>query len=137
IGYGQSGFYADRFATDTVIQSFTGLTSANFGNDGVPHRVGILVLDTVTALYGFQSVAVALYVKAMGRAGRLLDIRLMQAMAAFQANKLIDATLEFGVVGALAVPSGTYFTADGWIAMAAVNEAQWIRMAEALGRADL
>lgn len=136
-GFGQSGPYARRPGVDTVIQSYTGLIFANVGSDGVPHRVGILVPDMVTALYGFQSIAVALYAKAMGRGGRFLDVSLTQAMAAFQAYKLIETALEGERPEPLAVPSGTYPTADGWISMSAINEGQWSRLAVALGRADL
>jgi crotonobetainyl-CoA:carnitine CoA-transferase CaiB-like acyl-CoA transferase len=57
------------------MQSYTGLTLANVGNDGVSHRVGALVADMMTALYAFQS-AVALYARAKGRGGRFLDISL-------------------------------------------------------------
>jgi crotonobetainyl-CoA:carnitine CoA-transferase CaiB-like acyl-CoA transferase len=136
-GFGQSGPYANRPALDTVIQSYTGLTLANIGNDGVPHRVGVLVPDMVTALYGFQSIALALYAKLIGRGGRFLDISLTQAMAAFQANMLIQTTLEGSKPEVLAVPSGTYPTADGWISMAVINEPQWPRLASAIGRPDL
>jgi crotonobetainyl-CoA:carnitine CoA-transferase CaiB-like acyl-CoA transferase len=136
-GFGQSGPYANRPALDTVIQSYSGLTLANVGNDGVPHRVGVLVPDMVTALYAFQSIAVALYAKANGRGGRFLDVNLMQAMAAFQANMLIQTTLEGSRPEVLAVPSGTYPTADGWISVAVINEPQWPRLASAIGRPDL
>jgi crotonobetainyl-CoA:carnitine CoA-transferase CaiB-like acyl-CoA transferase len=136
-GFGHSGPYANRPALDTVMQSYTGLTLANLGNDGVPHRVGILVPDMVTALYGFQSIAVALYAKSVGRGGRFLDVSLTQAMAAFQANMLIQTTLEGTRPEVLAVPSGTYPTADGWISMAVINEPQWPRLASAIGRPDL
>jgi crotonobetainyl-CoA:carnitine CoA-transferase CaiB-like acyl-CoA transferase len=136
-GFGQSGPYANRPALDTVIQSYTGLTLANTGNDGVPHRVGVLVPDMVTALYGFQSLAIALYAKSAGRGGRFLDVSLTQAMAAFQASMLIQATLEGSKPEVLAVPSGTYPTADGWISMAVINEPQWPRLASAIGRSDL
>jgi len=136
-GFGQSGPYARRPGVDTVIQSYTGLTFANIGHDGVPHRVGILVPDMVAALYGFQSITIALYAKAMGRGGRFLDVSLSQAMAAFQAYKLIETALEGERPEPLAVPSGTYPTADGWISMSAINEGQWSRLAAAIGRPDL
>jgi len=136
-GFGQSGPYAGRPGVDTVIQAYTGLTFANVGHDGVPHRVGILVPDMVTALYGFQSIMVALYAKAIGRGGRFLDVSLTQAMAAFQAYKLIETALEGERPEPLAVPSGTYPTADGWISMSAINEGQWARLAAAIGRPDL
>ena len=136
-GFGQSGPYADRPGLDTVIQSYSGLTLANVGTNGVPHRVGVLVPDMVAALYGFQSIAVALYARAQGRAGRHLDVSLTQAMAAFQAAMLIQATLEGSRPEVLAVPSGTYPTSDGWISLAAINEAQWLRFPAAIGRPDL
>jgi crotonobetainyl-CoA:carnitine CoA-transferase CaiB-like acyl-CoA transferase len=136
-GFGQSGPYAHRPGLDTVIQAYSGLTLANAGADGVPHRVGILVPDMVTALYAFQSLAVALYARAMGGGGRFIDISLAQGMAAFQAYVLVQAALEGGRPEVLAVPSGTYPTSDGWISLAVVNTAQWPRLAGALRRPDL
>lgn len=136
-GFGQSGPYMNRPATDTVVQSYTGLALANGSNDGVPRRVGVLVPDMVAALYAFQSVAVALYAKAKGRGGRFLDVSLTQAMAAFQANMLIYTALEGSRPERLAVPSGTYPTADGWISLAIINESQWPRLSLAIGRPDL
>jgi crotonobetainyl-CoA:carnitine CoA-transferase CaiB-like acyl-CoA transferase len=136
-GFGRSGPYANRPALDTVMQAFTGLTHANAGNDGNPHRVGVLVPDMVTALYGFQSVLVALYAKALGRGGTFLDVSLMQAMTAFQANMLIQTALEGIRPEVLAVPSGTYPTGDGWISIAVINEPQWPRLASAIERPDL
>jgi crotonobetainyl-CoA:carnitine CoA-transferase CaiB-like acyl-CoA transferase len=91
----------------------------------------------VTALYAFQAVAIALYAKAAGRGGRFLDVSLAQAMAAFQANMLIQAALEGDRPEVLAVPSGTYPTADGWISLAVINEPQWPRFASAIGRPEL
>jgi crotonobetainyl-CoA:carnitine CoA-transferase CaiB-like acyl-CoA transferase len=136
-GFGQTGPYRDRPGLDTVIQAYTGLTNANSGTNGIPHRVGVLVPDTVTGLYAFQSVLVALFAKSMGRGGRYLDVNLTQAMAAFQANMLIQTTLEGARPEVLAVPSGTYPTADGWISFAVINEGQWPRLATAIGRSDL
>ena len=136
-GFGQSGPYHRRPGVDTVMQAYTGLTYANAGTDGIPHRVGILVPDMVTALYAFQSVVVALYARKLGRGGRFLDVSLTQAMAAFQSNMLIQTALEGARPEVLAVPSGTYPTADGWISLAVINEPQWPRLATAIQRPDL
>jgi crotonobetainyl-CoA:carnitine CoA-transferase CaiB-like acyl-CoA transferase len=136
-GFGQSGPYAHRPGLDTVMQSYSGLTLANAGADGVPHRVGVLVPDMVAALYAFQSVVIALHGRAMGRGGRFLDVSLAQAMAAFQANMLVQAALEGSRPEVLAVPSGTYPAADGWVSLAVINEGQWPRLAAAIGRPDL
>src|SRR5256714_14739106 len=119
------------------MQSYSGLTLANAGADGVPHRVGVLVPDVVGALYAFQGVVIALFARAMGRGGRFLDVSLAQAMTAFQANMLVQAALEGSRPEVLAVPSGTYPAAHGWISLAVINEAQWPPLPPAVGRADL
>jgi crotonobetainyl-CoA:carnitine CoA-transferase CaiB-like acyl-CoA transferase len=136
-GFGQASPHKDRPATDTIIQAFTGLTSANAGNDGIPHRVGVLVPDTVTALYAFQAVTMALMARGLGRGGRYLDVSLTQSMAAFQANKLIEAATESGTPEVLAAPGGTFRTGDGWISLGVVTEAQWQRLCPAIGRPEL
>src|SRR5256714_2828437 len=116
------------------MQSYSGLTLANAGCHGVAHRVGVLVPDMVAALYAFQAVVIALFARAIGRGGRFLDVSLAQAMAAFQAYLLVQAALEGSRPEVLAVPSGTYPTADGWISLAVVSEAQWPRLPSAIGR---
>jgi len=136
-GFGQSSPHKERPATDTIVQAFTGMTMGNAMPDGTPHRIGILIPDPVTALYGFQAVALALYGRAMGRGGRYLDVSLAQSMAALQAYKLIEATMETGKPEGLAVPAGTFRTADGWITMGVVTEVQWQRLCPAIGRPEL
>ena len=62
-GFGQDGPYADLPCTDSVAQAFSGLVSVNLGNDGTPHRVGAIIVDTLTGLYAAQAVGVALYAR--------------------------------------------------------------------------
>ena len=59
-GFGQTGPYARRPGSDTVLQSFSGLVAVNKGNDELPPRVGMLVPDTITGVYAHQAVAAAL-----------------------------------------------------------------------------
>ena len=47
-GFGQEGPYAAVPCTDSVAQAFSGLMSVNLGNDGSPHRVGAIIVDTLT-----------------------------------------------------------------------------------------
>jgi crotonobetainyl-CoA:carnitine CoA-transferase CaiB-like acyl-CoA transferase len=66
-----------------------------------------------------------------------LDVSLTQAMVAFQGYMLIQAVIEGDRPEVLAVPSGVYPTADGWVSLAVINEPQWPRLAAAIGRPDL
>jgi crotonobetainyl-CoA:carnitine CoA-transferase CaiB-like acyl-CoA transferase len=38
---------------DPVLQAYTGLMNENRGEDGIPHRVPVIVVDMSTALYAF------------------------------------------------------------------------------------
>ena len=40
---------------DPVLQAYTGLMIENRGEDGIPHRVPVIVVDMSTALYAFQA----------------------------------------------------------------------------------
>src|SRR5256714_11227058 len=106
------------------MQSYSGLTLANAGADGVPHRVGVLVPDMVAALYAFQAVVIALFARATGRGGRFLDVSLAQAMTAFQASMLVQAALEGSRPEVLAVASRPLPAAPRWDRPAVVHEAQ-------------
>src|SRR5215470_11386446 len=62
-GFGQTGPLSSRPAMDPVLQAYTGLMNENRGEDGMPHRVPVIVVDMSTALYAFQALAAALYAR--------------------------------------------------------------------------
>lgn len=131
-GYGQQGPYREEPCTDTVMQAFSGLMSVNPGNDGVPHRVGFLIVDMVTGLYAYQALATALYGRSGETQGRHIDISLMQSAAAIQAAKVSEYALADGAPRVLNAPAGTFPTGDGWIAITLVNHAHWVAICEGL-----
>lgn len=136
-GFGQEGPYVARPCTDSVAQAFSGLMSVNLGNDGVPHRVGAIIVDTLTGLYAAQALGVALYARERCGEGQRLEVSLTQCAAAILGHKLAEHGLECGAPRQLNVPTGAYQTRDGWIMVALVREEQYARLASALGRPDL
>ncbi|HEY2537999.1 MAG TPA: CoA transferase [Stellaceae bacterium] len=136
-GFGQDGPYAQLPCTDSVAQAFSGLMSVNLGNDGTPHRVGAIIVDTLTGLYAAQALGVALYARERSGHGRRLEVSLAQCAASILGHKLAEHILEDGAPRALNVPTGAYRTRDGWIMVALVKEEQFARLAGALGRPDL
>ncbi len=126
-GFGQSGAYASRPATDAILQAFTGLMSRNRGADGQPRRIGYAVPDYTTGLMAYQSVSTALYAKAVGQGGRHLDISLMRSMLFYQQHGLVQEAVEPGssrapVEQSPLPPTGTFQTADGPINISIVRE---------------
>lgn len=137
-GFGQMGPYAKRPGSDTVLQSFSGLISVNKGNDGIPHRVGMLVPDTITGVYAHQAVAAALAGRHDEVEGIHLDLSLAQAMGAFLAPKAIERVLAGGEPRILNAPAGSYETCDGgYIGLALVKEEQYAKICDAMGLAEI
>jgi crotonobetainyl-CoA:carnitine CoA-transferase CaiB-like acyl-CoA transferase len=136
-GFGQEGPYVARPCTDSVAQAFSGLMSVNRGNDGTPHRVGAIIVDTLTGLYAAQALGVALYARERHGEGQWLEVSLAQCAAAILGHKLAEHGLEDGAPRQLNVPTGAYRTRDGWVMVALVREEQFGRLASALARPDL
>ncbi len=136
-GFGQDGPYAQVACTDSVAQAYSGLMSVNLGNDGAPHRLGAIIVDTLTGLYAAQALGVALYARERSGKGQRLEVSLTQCAAAILGHKLAEHMLEGGAPRALNVPTGAYRTQDGWIMIALIREADFSRLAGALGRPDL
>lgn len=136
-GFGQTGPYAKRPGSDTVLQSFSGLVSVNTGNDGIPHRVGMLVPDTVTGVYAHQAVAAALAGRGDEAEGIHLDLSLAQTMGAFLAPKVIERHLEGGEPRILNAPAGSYAAKQGYVGLALVKEEHYGRICRAMGLDDI
>jgi crotonobetainyl-CoA:carnitine CoA-transferase CaiB-like acyl-CoA transferase len=136
-GFGQSGPLAERPAMDPVLQAYTGLMGENRGEDGIPHRVPVIVIDMSTALYAFQAVSAALYARRDEARGRYIDVSLMQAAAALQSIRLMASHLEGGTLRAGVAPSGIYQIADAWMSVAIVNDRDWRKLCAAMERDGL
>jgi len=124
-GFGQSGPLAERPAMDPVLQAYTGLMIENRGEDGIPHRVPVIVVDMSTALYAFQALSAALYARRDETTGRYIDVSLMQAATALQSIRLMACHLEGGTVKPGGAPGGVFRIADGWMSLVAINDPDW------------
>ncbi|MCH9675973.1 MAG: CoA transferase [Gammaproteobacteria bacterium] len=135
-GFGQSGPRSDLPATDSILQAFAGLMSANRDATGTPQRIGVLVIDVVTGLYAFQAASTALYRRATRGGGRHLSVTLMESIAAVQAGKMVEFALEGDAGTKPGAPVGTYETKDGFITINARRDSHWAAFAGMIGRAE-
>jgi crotonobetainyl-CoA:carnitine CoA-transferase CaiB-like acyl-CoA transferase len=131
-GFGQNGPLAERPAMDPVLQAYTGLMIENRGEDGIPHRVPVIVVDMSTALYAFQALSAALYARRDETRGRYIDVSLMQAATALQSIRLMACHLEGGTMRPGGAPGGVFQVADGWLSMVAINDRDWRALCAAL-----
>jgi crotonobetainyl-CoA:carnitine CoA-transferase CaiB-like acyl-CoA transferase len=105
-------------------------------------RVGVAIVDLLTAHYGLSGVLAALYERERTGVGRRVEVVMVDTAAAF---------LSYAAQGYLAdrrepprlgsrhpnlVPYGAFPAADGWLAVGAGSETQWRRLCRALGREE-
>lgn len=135
-GYGQNGPNRERPTVDGVIQAYSGMMVMNGAADK-PHRQNMVVIDTVTGLYGFQAISAALMRKMRFGEGAFIDMSLMQSAAAMQAAKLMEAVAEGPTPGPLYSPSGVYETSDGHILLSAMRARNFETLCDVLGCPEL
>lgn len=122
---------------DTVGQAYSGLMSATRTRDGAPVKNDATLIDAITGLYAFQAASMALWGRKAGQPARHLDISLLQSAAHVQAPHIVEWAAVGKASGVLNPPAGNYPTADGWIAITLVTEAQYQAICRALERPDL
>ncbi|MBE0615270.1 MAG: CoA transferase [Burkholderiales bacterium] len=140
-GFGDSGPYAHKPATDSVLQAMTGMAMINKDAAGQPRRFGLMVPDTATAIYSAQCVGAALYARdarpESGGRGRHVRISLAECCAAFQAGPILDEFLFAGQYKPpITVPAGVFATRDGHVVLATLRDAMWQGLCRALSRED-
>lgn len=134
-GFGMRGPYANRPATDTVIQAFSGMMSINRDPSNRPFKIGYVPVDNTAAQYAFQAIATSLY--ARGDEGRHIDVSLMQSAAALIGPKIAETLVEGRDALPWSPPGGSYQTKNGWIAFAITREDQWQSLCRIAGRPEL
>jgi crotonobetainyl-CoA:carnitine CoA-transferase CaiB-like acyl-CoA transferase len=113
------------------------MVALNRGEDGNPHRIGAIIIDTLTGLYAAQALGVALYARERRGAGSRVAVSLAECGAAILGQRLAEHVLENGSPRVLNVPTGSYGTKDGWVMIALIREEQFARLVGALGRPEL
>lgn len=145
-GYGQTGPYADRPGFASVGEAMGGIRYINGFPNQPPPRFGISLGDTLTALFAFEGLMMALYWRdTVGNGkGQVVDASIVEA-----SFSMLESTLpEYDKCGVVRQPSGTglpnvapsniYETRDGTYMVIAANvDPMFRRLCKAMGRPDL
>ncbi|MGZ8264679.1 MAG: CaiB/BaiF CoA transferase family protein [Burkholderiales bacterium] len=137
-GFGQTGPYAKRPGFDHIVQGMAGLMSITGHPDHGPMRAGIAVADTGAGLYCALGIMTALLEREASGKGQWIQVSLLQAMIAmldFQAARWLvskEIPAQAGNDHPTSIPTGVYPTADGYINIAAGEQAMWKRLCAAL-----
>lgn len=145
-GYGQTGPYADLPGFASVGEAMGGIRHINGFPDQPPPRFGISLGDTLTAMFAFEGLMMALYWRDAGGGGKgqVVDASIVESCFS-----MLESTLpEYDRCGVVRNPSGTglpnvapsniYPTSDGsWMVIAANVDPMYRRLCDAMGRPEL
>ncbi len=144
-GYGASGPRRDWVAYGANIETTSSLTSITGYPDGQLSRTTLYYADPVSGIHAATAVMGALAHRRRSGEGQWIDMSLNECGAAFCAEALVQYQA-LGIVGGPAgnrdqrfAPQGAYRCAgsDHWVALSVQNDADWLALADALGRTDL
>ncbi len=144
-GFGHAGDpeYVARPGYDLLAQGLSGVQALTGDPDGPPTRVGVAVGDLVSGLYGVMGVLAALRVRERTGRGQHVDVSLLDTLTSllsYQAGIALNGDGEpprrLGSAHPTICPYDTFAAADGFVNIAAGNDALFARLARALGRPD-
>lgn len=141
-GYG-SGPDADRPAYDVILQAESGLMSLTGFGEGEPVRVGVAVIDFLSALYGLSGVLAALVERGISGRGRRVEVSMIDAGTAFLSYAAQSWLADGRQPPALGsrhpnlAPYQALPTRDGWFLVGVGSQDQWRRFCQAIGRPAL
>jgi crotonobetainyl-CoA:carnitine CoA-transferase CaiB-like acyl-CoA transferase len=143
-GFGQSGPYCSRPATDVVVQGMSGLMSVTGEADGPPNRVGVPIVDMFTGLYSAVSVVSALLAREKGdRNGDWARVSLLECGMAMMGSQAIIAAmsgevpLRTGNDGQGSAPSGLFSCLNGAVLIQAGKDPDFVKLCRVLDLAYL
>lgn len=140
-GFGRTGPDAMKPAYDMVVQARGGVMSITGEAGGPPVRVGASIGDIAAGMFLTQGILAALYDREKTGKGALVDVAMLDSQLAIQEHSVAITTatgVAPGRTGArhpTITPFSTYRAADGFVVIAAGNDAIFARLCAALGLA--
>ena len=139
-GFGQTGVDAGRSGYDYIVQGLSGLMSITGEPDGMPQKVGVAVVDLFAGLQLTVGILTALHARTLTGRGQHVDVALFDSALAMLANVGMNH-LATGVVPPRLgnahpsiVPYQVFGASDGHFIVACGNDAQFVKLCQALGQ---
>ena len=142
-GFGQTGPRRREPGYDAVLQGEGGLMSITGGQDGPAYRLGVAIADIVSGMFSAYGVAAALLARHRTGRGQLVDVGMLDAVAAvltYQAGIYFATGTAPGRLGnrhPTITPYESLETADGELVVAVGNDQLWRTFCGVLGADDL
>ena len=143
-GFGATGPYSERAGFDLIGQGISGLMSVTGEGAGRPPiKAGVPVGDIGAGMLAAMGILAAYIHRLKTGEGQLVDTSLLEASivntswvsAIFLATGVSPGAL--GSAHPLSAPYQAMQTSDGWVNIGAANQANWLRLFQAVDRPEL
>ncbi|MGE0824140.1 MAG: CaiB/BaiF CoA transferase family protein [Candidatus Binatia bacterium] len=138
-GFGEKGPYVHKRVYDPVIQALSGLASIQADPDGRPHMMRLIIPDKVTALTAAQAMTAALLARERTGQGQHVRLAMLDAVVSFLWPEAMVAHTFITDKEVTTRPNArdlVFETADGYITVATVSDAEWQGLTRALERPE-
>lgn len=138
-GFGHTGPEAGKPAYDMVVQARGGVMSITGEEGGPPVRVGASIGDIVAGMFLTQGILAALYDRERTGLGAKVDVAMLDSQVAIQEHAFAIAAAtgvapgRSGARHPTITPFSTFRAADGFVVIAAGNDAMFRRLVQVLG----
>jgi len=143
-GFGRTGPYAERGGFDLIAQGMSGLMSITGEGPGrAPVKCGAPVTDITAGILAAMGVLAAYTHRLKTGQGQRVDASLFEAGIVhtyWQSAIALATGIAPGPLGSahpLSAPYQAFETADGWITIGAANQANWLKLTDALEASEL
>jgi crotonobetainyl-CoA:carnitine CoA-transferase CaiB-like acyl-CoA transferase len=147
-GFGQTGPYRAKPGYDSIFQGMGGIMAVTGHPDdapgGGPQKVGLIVADLTAGMYASVAILAALQHRDnVSGVGQYIDLALLDAQVAALSHAGVghlvsgDPLMRHGTVSPTAAPSQMYHCQDGAVMLVVGNQAQFLRLIQSLGVAQL
>jgi crotonobetainyl-CoA:carnitine CoA-transferase CaiB-like acyl-CoA transferase len=142
-GFGADGPYSGRPGFDQIAQGMSGFMSLTGTEDSGPTRAGIAIGDLLGGIFAAHGIQLALLARERTGRGQKVETSLLEAMISvlsWGAGMFFERGRAPGPAGQhhpLSSPYGRFRARDGYLNIAAGNDAMWEKLAGALGRPEL
>ena len=142
-GFGQNGPYKDRPGYDALIQAMGGLMSITGEAEQAPQKVGVAVVDLMTAMYATTAILAAVNHRHVTGEGQHIDLALFDVQAAMLANQAATYLLSGqvptrqGSAHPSIAPYQPMRVQDGFVMLAVGNDSQFTQLCQAAGLPEL
>jgi formyl-CoA transferase len=135
--FGSRGPRREQPGYDFAIQALGGIMSITGEPEGEPSKVGVAIVDITAGLHALVAILAAL----RGGRGQHVEVSLFQSQLSWLVNVASGYLVSgreprrWGNAHPQIVPYQTFRCADGWVAIACGNDAQFLALCRVLGHA--